>query len=330
MSKPAFSERRARDGDIGPLMVDVAGLSLTAEDREVLAHPLVGGLILFTRNYQDPAQLRALCNDILAIKQPRLLLAVDHEGGRVQRFRPGFSVIPPMRSLGELCERDPQQARAAARAHGRTIGRELADFGIDLPFAPVLDRDYGVSSVIGNRAFSGDCAQIADLARAFRAGLNEAGLAATGKHYPGHGAVAADSHHELPVDPRPLAEIESEDLPPFQALMDEGLESVMMAHVRYTEVDHTPASLSALWIKDILRRRMRFEGAVFCDDLSMNGAAVVGDYEARARLALEAGCDMLPVCNNRPAVLQLLSALRDLKPDPVASARLKKLYRRPQ
>lgn len=313
---------------LGPLMVDVAGLELTAEDREVLAHPLVGGLILFTRNYRDTEQLAALCKEILAVqRKPRLLLAVDHEGGRVQRFRVGFTRIPAMRTLGKLCEEDPAKAREEARLHGLTIGQELSAFGIDLCFAPVLDRDYGVSTVIGDRAFDNRCETIIELARAFRAGLNAAGLAATGKHYPGHGAVAADSHLELPVDRRSMDALQ-EDLEPFEALIKDGIESLMMAHVRYTSVDQTPASLSKIWIRDILRKRSGYEGAIFCDDLSMHGAAVVGSMEERARIALDAGCDMLPVCNDRPSVLALLDALKDLKPQKAASDRLKKLYRR--
>jgi beta-N-acetylhexosaminidase len=313
---------------LGPLMVDLAGLELTLEDRDVLKHPLVGGVILFTRNYRDHDQLRRLCKDLLTLRRPRLLLAVDHEGGRVQRFRPGFTAIPPMRELGRQIETDPAGARAAARLQGLTIGRELAAFGFDLPFAPVLDRDCGVSTIIGNRAFSSDCAHIVSLARAFNAGLHEAGLSATGKHFPGHGAVAADSHLELPIDERPLAELRRTELKPFAAMIKAGLESVMMAHVRYTQVDELPASLSKIWIRDILRKRMGFRGAVFCDDLSMNGAAVVGGYEARARLALEAGCDMLPVCNHRAGVLELLDTLRDVRPTKTISDRLKKLYRK--
>lgn len=325
-SKPKTTAAKS-SGLIGPLMVDVGGLELTAEDREVLRHPLVGGLILFTRNYRDPEQLAALCKDILAVKKPRLLLAVDHEGGRVQRFRMGFSRIPAMRTLGALCEENPAQAQAEARQHGLTIGRELAAFGIDLCFAPVLDRDYGVSTVIGDRAFHNDCEMLVTLARAFRAGLNEAGLVATGKHYPGHGAVAADSHHELPVDRRSL-EVLKQDMAPFDALIGDGIESLMMAHVRYTSVDQAPASLSKIWIQDILRKRMKYDGAIFCDDLSMGGAAVVGSMEDRARLALEVGCDMLPVCNDRGATIALLDALKDVKPTKAISDRLKKLYRR--
>ncbi|WP_439638755.1 beta-N-acetylhexosaminidase [Nevskia sp.] len=311
---------------LGPIMADVAGLALTAEDREVLAHPLVGGVILFARNYSDPEQLRALCNELLAIKSPRLLIAVDHEGGRVQRFRVGFTRIPAMGTLGRLHEESGLRAVEEARQHGETIGRELAGFGIDLCFAPVLDRDCGVSTVIGDRAFAADPQLIIKLSRAFRSGLNAAGLKATGKHFPGHGAVAADSHLELPIDRRPFADIERQDLVPFKALIDDGIESLMLAHVRYCAYDEIPASFSRKWIRGLLRSQYKYNGAVFCDDLCMKGAVVVGDIVERARVAITAGCDMLPVCNDRSEVVKLLDAL-PVKQRRLSSARLKALYR---
>ena len=307
-------------------MADVAGLSLTAEDRELLGHPLVGGVILFARNYSDPEQLRALCSELLAIKVPRLLIAVDHEGGRVQRFRVGFTRVPAMGTLSRLHEESPLRALDDARLHGETIGRELASFGIDLCFAPVLDRDCGVSTVIGDRAFAADPQLIIKLARAFRSGLNAAGLKATGKHFPGHGAVAADSHHELPIDRRPFADIEQKDLVPFRALIDDGIESLMLAHVRYSAYDDIPASFSRKWIRGLLRSQYKFNGAVFCDDLCMKGAAVMGDIVERARVAIASGCDMLPVCNERGEVVKLLDAL-PVKERRLSSARLKALYR---
>lgn len=313
---------------IGPVMLDIAGQELTAEDREVIAHPLVGGVLLFTRNYRDPEQLKRLCDDILAIKKPRPLLAVDHEGGRVQRFRVGFSRIPAMRTLGKLYEESPAKAHEESRRYGELIGQELGAYGFDLPFAPVLDRDCEVSQIIGDRAFASDTATLIELARSFWQGLNAAGLSATGKHFPGHGAVTADSHIELPVDRRQLPALEA-DMQPFKALMDEGLESIMMAHVRYTAVDATPASLSEKWIRGIVRRQWKYNGAIFCDDLSMGGAAVAGTLEERAKLALEAGCDMIPVCNDRNGALRVLEALREHKPNRLSSARLKRLYRRP-
>ncbi len=308
---------------LGPIMADVAGLSLTAEDREVLAHPLVGGVILFARNYSDPEQLRALCSELLAIKTPRLLIAVDHEGGRVQRFRVGFTRVPAMGTLSRLHEESPLRAAEEARQHGETIGRELGSYGIDLCFAPVLDRDCGVSTVIGDRAFSADTQLIIKFARAFRAGLNAAGLSATGKHFPGHGAVAADSHLELPI-----ADIEQKDLVPFKALIDDGIESLMLAHVRYSAYDDLPASFSRKWIRGLLRSEYKYNGAVFCDDLCMQGAVVIGDIVERANVALHAGCDMLPVCNDRTMVTKLLEAL-PVKERRLSSARLKALYRKP-
>lgn len=318
-----------RPGLIGPLMLDVAGLTLTDEDREVLSHPLVGGVILFTRNYRDPDQLKALCDELLALKSPRLLLAVDHEGGRIQRFRVGFSRLPAMRSFGQQCAESRAEAETAAERAGQTIGDELGAYGFDLPFAPVLDLDHGVSGVIGDRAFGSDVETVVTLTRAFRRGLNRAGLSATGKHFPGHGAVSADSHHELPVDRRSLDDIERTELAPFAALIRDGLESIMTAHVRYPAVDAVPASLSPIWVKQILRKRLGFQGVVFTDDLSMGGAAVAGSIEDRARMALDAGSDMALVCNDRPASIALLDALRDVRPRPTASVRLHTLYRRP-
>lgn len=313
---------------IGPIMADISGHVLSDEDREVLRHPLVGGVILFTRNYHDREQLRALCAELLALKSPRLLIAVDHEGGRVQRFRVGFTRVPAMASLGRRLAEDETAALAEAERWGATIGRELGEFAIDLCFAPVVDRDGGVSEIIGDRAFSTEPDTVIRLARAFRRGLNGVGMAATVKHFPGHGAVAADSHKELPIDRRPMADIEASELVPFRAMIEDGVESIMMAHVRYTAYDELPASLSSRWISGLLRGQYGYGGAVFCDDLTMGGAAVVGSMEERARLALTAGCDMLPVCNDRAASIQLLDALKDLKPEPAASARLARLYRR--
>jgi beta-N-acetylhexosaminidase len=313
---------------MGPLMADIAGLELTAEDREVLKHPLVGGVILFARNYSDPKRLKALCSELLSLKRPRLLLAVDHEGGRVQRFRVGFSRVPAMRTLGKRFEEDRRGALAESRRWGRTIGHELAAYGIDLCFAPVLDRDTGKSQVIGDRAFASDNDAIVALSRAFCAGLSAEGLAATGKHFPGHGTVIADSHHQLPVDRRSMEQIAATDLPPFVELIKDGIPSLMLAHVRYSAVDELPASLSRHWIQTVLRQQLHYDGALICDDLSMGGAAAMGSMEDRARLALAAGCDMLLVCNNRAGLLELLTALKNHHPQPAAARRLQKLYRK--
>ena len=291
----------------GPLLVDVAGTALDAEDRELLAHSVVGGVILFTRNYAHPSQLAELTAQIRAVR-PELLIAADTEGGRVQRFREGMTSIPAMRRLGVYAAADPQAGHAAVLEIAWLMATELAGVGVDMPLAPVVDVDYGVSGVIGDRAFGADAAQIADLAGAFAEGLRAAGSAATAKHFPGHGYVAADSHAELPVDDRDRAALDN-DMAPYRALIAVGLDSVMMAHVRYPAVDALPASLSTRWITDILRGELEYTGVVFCDDLSMGAAAALGDYQERARLALAAGCDYLPVCNNRAAVSALVDRL---------------------
>lgn len=313
---------------LGPLMVDVAGHALTDEDRAVLRHPLVGGVILFTRNFRDTSQITALCAEIRALRDPRLLIAVDHEGGRVQRFRVGFSRIPPMRTFGERYLIHADDAMARARQAGQTIARELVACGIDLCFAPVLDIDRGISGVIGDRAFSDRIEHIVDLATAFHTGLRAGGMAATGKHFPGHGAVYTDSHVELPIDRRSEAELRATELQPFVAMVGAGIDSLMMAHVRYPAVDELPASLSRIWIRKILREELGFKRAVFCDDLSMGAAAVVGSLTERAKLALAAGCDMLPLCNDRAGVHEVLAGLKDWRVRKTSSARVQKLHAR--
>ena len=310
----------------GPLMIDLAGPELAPEERDMLGHPAVGGMILFTRNYRDRAQLAALCAQAREAR-PGLLLAADYEGGRVQRFRDGFTVLPPMRALGELYDRDPAAARTAAGDCGLVMAAELGAVGLDMPLAPVLDLDRGVSSVIGDRAFHADPAAVAVLARALRRGLNAGGMVATGKHFPGHGGVAPDSHLELPVDERGPDELAA-DLAPFRDLVADGLESVMMAHLVYPAVDDRPASLSRRWIGERLRGDLGFDGAVFCDDLSMAGAAAAGDYPDRAAAALEAGCDILPVCNNRDAAVRLLDSLGETIGDADSVRRRRALARR--
>ena len=293
---------------LGPIMLDVAGTELDSEDRELLEHPLVGGLILFTRNYVNRAQLAALIQSMRVIR-PEMLIAVDYEGGRVQRFREGFTHLPAMRQLGECYDVNRDAALQLAEQCGWLIAAELREFDIDLSFAPVLDLDASVSSVIGDRAFHSEPLPTIELAKAFMAGLQSAGMAATGKHYPGHGQVAPDSHKELPIDERNYAQLDR-DLQPFKALIAAGLPSVMMAHIQYPAIDRLPASLSRHWVTDRLRGEYGFKGAVFTDDLSMGGAAAMGSYTDRASLALEAGCDMLPVCNYREGVIELLDGLR--------------------
>ena len=294
----------------GPVVLGVEGLVLTDADRARLAHPLTGGVILFARNFADPAQLAALTADIRAVRAPHLLVCVDHEGGRVQRFRNGFTAIPPMRTLGERWDTDVAFAAVEAHLLGRTIARELRAHGVDFSFTPVLDLDFGASTVIGDRAFHENPNAAAHLASCLRRGLNEGGCAAVGKHFPGHGFVAADSHHETPVDERPLADLIANDLVPFAVLAKEGLEAVMPAHVVYPAIDALPAGYSRVWLQDILRGRLGFDGLVFSDDLGMAGALTAGDIVARADAAIAAGCDMVLTCNEFADADDLLARWR--------------------
>ncbi len=308
---------------LGPLMVDLAGQELSAQDHEVLAHPLVGSVILFTRNYADPAQLLRLVAQIHAVRSPRLLVAVDHEGGRVQRFRTGFTPLPPLRLIGHQYDLDRGAGLELARRHGWLMASELLACGLDISFAPCVDLDYGFSAVIGDRAFHGRAAAVGDLAVAYMHGMRDAGMAATAKHFPGHGAVVADSHLALPVDRRELLDL-AEELTPYRRLIDNGLPAVMVAHILFPKVDTLPASLSRRWIGEVLRGQLGFSGTVFADDLSMAGAASCGDILARATQALAAGCDVLPVCNSRPSVLRLLAELH-VVPDPASHLRQARL-----
>ena len=292
---------------LGPLMIDVAGAELTAEDRELLRHPLVGGVILFTRNYVNSGQLRALTAAIHAERNPPLIVAVDQEGGRVQRFRTQFSNLPAARRVGYEFDLNARAGLEFARRMGWLMAAELRSHGVDLSFAPCVDLDYGASEVIGDRALHARAEVVGQLAVAYAHGMRDAGMAATAKHFPGHGAVVADSHMALPVDRRELADLQ-DDIAPYRLLIANALAGVMVAHVMYPAIDALPASLSKRWILGILRGDLRFQGAVFTDDLSMGGAASAGDVTTRARLALSAGCDMLPVCNNRPGVAALLIA----------------------
>lgn len=294
----------------GPLVVDVAGTVMTPAEEARLLHPLVGGVILFARNFTTRKQLVALTKRIHDLRSPSLLIAVDHEGGRVQRFRTdGFTTLPSMRALGTEWSKDPMDAMRMATDVGYVLGAELRACGVDLSFTPVLDLDFGVSSVIGDRAFDGDPRVVAMLARALSQGLAQAGMGACGKHFPGHGAVVADSHHAVPRDTRSLKKILEHDAAPYQWLGDQVIPSVMPAHVIYTKVDPMPAGFSAKWIKEILRKKLRYDGVVFSDDLTMEGAAVAGDILARARAALNAGCDMALVCNRPDLADDLLSRL---------------------
>ena len=308
---------------LGPLMIDIAGTELTDLDRERLCHPAVGGIILFARNYACSEQLERLCAEIHALRSPRLPIGIDHEGGRVQRCREGFTRLPAMRSLGEAWDRDPDptksQAREMARAIGYVLAAELRLHGVDLSFTPVLDLDWGRSAVVGTRAFHRDPEIVAALAGELIAGLRQAGMIACGKHFPGHGWVEADSHVAIPVDERTMNELVP-DMLPYRRLQ---LDAVMPAHVSFPRIESKSAGFSNYWI-DLLRNDIKFDGVVFSDDLSMEGASVAGDIVARATAAYRAGCDMLLVCNSPDAVGELLARWHEPL-DPVRSARIERL-----
>jgi beta-N-acetylhexosaminidase len=302
-----MAESRSVSLPRGPAMIGIEGTELTARDRERLVHPAVGGVILFARNYASPAQLRALCASVRALREPALPIAVDHEGGRVQRFREGFSAIPAMRRLGEQWDRDVAGAATEAARLGRLLASELRAHGLDFSFAPVLDLDHGTSGVIGDRAFHRNPNAVAHLAWAFVAGLAAGGMAAVGKHFPGHGFTAADSHETLPEDPRSLERIVAEDLVPFAALAKR-LAAIMPAHVVYPAVDAKPAGYSQTWLQEILRGRLGFDGLIVSDDLGMAGALGAGDVVSRADAAIEAGCDIVLACNEFDAIDELLGS----------------------
>lgn len=295
---------------LGPVMLDIHGPALTAEDRELLVHPNVGGVILFSRNYESPEQLRHLTREIHALRRPELIIAVDQEGGRVQRFHEGFTPLPAAHLLGRHYDLARERGLQLAETCGWLMAAELRDAGVDLSFAPVLDLDLGLSEVIGDRAFHRDPEIVARLAGRFAAGMRHAGMAPVGKHFPGHGGVIADSHHALPEDRRPYADL-LDDMRPYDVLVSEGLAGVMAAHVVYARLDRMPAGFSRWWLGTELRIRLRFQGAIFSDDLSMAGAAVAGSPAERALLALEAGCDVVLVCNDRAAAIAVVEALGD-------------------
>ena len=296
---------------IGPLMLDVAGLSLSETEKKSLISPVVGGLILFSRNYDNPDQLRNLIAEVRSLS-PNIIIAVDHEGGRVQRFKDGFTRIPPMATLNTLYRTDRDQALERAFELGWVLASELGSFDIDISFTPVLDRDCGISEVIGDRAFSGDPDVIIDLSSSLIKGMREAGMASTGKHFPGHGAVAADSHVDIPVDNRAYERIKREDMLVFESVIDNGLDAIMPAHVIYEQVDPSPAGFSRFWMQEVLRKELGFDGVIFSDDLSMEGASVAGDFKARANMALDAGCDMILVCNNPSGAEEVRKHLESL------------------
>jgi beta-N-acetylhexosaminidase len=306
-------------------MLDVEGLTLTPADRDLLREPAVGGVILFTRNYESPAQLADLVADIRAVRSPPLLVAADHEGGRVQRFREGFTALPPMRRIGHQFDSDPDSALSLARTTGWVAASELRSMDIDLAFTPCVDLDWGFSEIIGDRAFHRRPNVVADLASAYCRGLRDGGMAAVAKHFPGHGAVVPDSHEQLPVDRRGFGDL-LDDMRPYEKLVgNRQLAGIMLAHIVFTEMDEMPAGFSSYWIKNQLREQLGYDGAVFCDDLSMKATKKYGSMPVRAKLALQAGCDMVLVCNDRPAASATVAALREYS-NPLSLVRLARMH----
>jgi beta-N-acetylhexosaminidase len=306
---------------LGPLMIDVQGLRATPQECERLLNPLVGGVILFARNFSSKAQLIELTTQIHALRSPRLLIAVDHEGGRVQRFKEGFTRLPPMRRLGEFWMQDALAATRAATAVGYVLAAELLQAGVDFTFAPVLDLDYGGSSVIGDRSFHEDARVVAMLAKSVMHGMSLAGMKNCGKHFPGHGYVRADSHHEVPIDSRSFKAIQAADMAPYDWLGSPTLSAVMPAHVIYPKVDQHPAGFSTVWLQKILREQLKFDGVVISDDLSMEAAAVAGGPQDRVKAAISAGCDMVLLCNSPQSAAKVL-AMKSLKVSADSSRRI--------
>ncbi len=311
---------------LGPVVLDPTGPALTEDDRRRLRHPAAGGVILFAHNFETPEQLHALTEEIAALREPELPISVDHEGGRVQRFSAGFTTIAPMRRLGVLWDRDRESARRAARAVGTVISAELGAHGVDFSFTPVLDLDFGSSAVIGHRAFHYDPNAVGALAVQLIEGLAAGGMAAVGKHFPGHGYAAADSHTAVPSDPRPSQDIRRKDLLPYRSAIKAGLAAVMPAHVIYPQADAEPAGYSSYWLQGVLRGELGFEGLIFSDDLAMEGASTAGGIPERAKAALAAGCDMVLLCQNPQGQGKLLDSLAAT---PVAvPERIEKMRRR--
>ncbi|MFV2029965.1 beta-N-acetylhexosaminidase [Neisseria sp. S1] len=305
----------------GPVMADVQAFKLTEEEKQRLRDPAVGGVILFRRNFENIEQLKALVVEIKALRTPELIIAVDHEGGRVQRFIEGFTRLPAMSVLGEIWdESGADAAKAQAEQVGWVLATELSACGIDLSFTPVLDLNWGQCAVIGNRSFHREAEVVTELALALQKGLNRGGMKTCGKHFPGHGFVEGDSHHVLPQDNRCLDELEAADILPFRRLAAEGMAAVMPAHVVYPLVDSKPAGFSEKWLKQILRRDIGFNGVIFSDDLTMEGASGAGGIKARAQISFDAGCDIVLVCN-RPDLVDELRCNFEMPDNPELAAR---------
>ena len=309
----------------GPIMIDIEGYTLTPADRSFLCNALIGGVILFARNYKSPEQLTQLINEIHDLRDPRLLVAVDHEGGRIQRFINDFTRIPPMRYLGHYYDKDKNDACFLTEKIGWITGSELRAVGVDLCFAPCVDIDRNLNDVIGNRAFHLSPKIIRDLAASFCKGLKKAGMASIAKHFPGHGGVSIDSHHALPLDNRSITKL-MDDIYPYEALNKQrAIAGIMMSHVLYPKIDSLPAGFSSIWIEDYLRSHIGFDGAIFSDDLNMKAAAGFGSLQERAKIALTAGCDMILICNDRSAAKLVVKSI-DKNLNPFSMARLAKLY----
>jgi len=310
---------------IAPVMIDLEGLTLSEEEKELINHPLVGGIIFFARNFESVEQIQTLVKSIHANTSNTIITCVDQEGGRVQRFKDGFTRLPPLRPLGDLFDDSEEQAMGMAKAMGWLMASEVLAVGVDFSFAPVLDLDYGVSGVIGDRAFHSKPQSVSQLARAYIQGMEEAGMASVGKHFPGHGAVVADSHLELPKDERSTAEIMENDVIPFAELISLNvLQGIMPAHVVYSDQDTQPAGFSKTWLGQVLRKRLGFQGAIFSDDLNMAAAGMAGSFTDRANIAIDAGCDMVLVCNNRPGAIEVLDNCQ-WETIPESSQRLSKM-----
>ena len=313
---------------LGPVMLDIEGLELTPEDKEILRHPAVGGVILFTRNYHSLEQIENLITTIHNLRDPHLLIAVDHEGGRVQRFREGFTLLPAVRRIGELYDHNKKSAKSLAEKVGWLMAIELRSVGLDFSFAPVLDIDYEQCAVIGDRAFHSDPHAVYELAYAFIKGMESAGMAAVAKHFPGHGAVTDDSHLSIPIDHRSHDPVLQNDVYPYRMLIKNNLTGVMPAHVIFEKIHPQPAGFSSYWLKNVLREQLGFNGVIFSDDIDMQGASFAGDsYADRANSAMQAGCDMILVCNNRDGAIEVLDSLPDWN-NPVTNTRLARMHGR--
>jgi len=310
---------------LGSVMIGIEGLSLTDQDRKRLLHPLVAGVILFARNFESPEQLQALTSEIHALRHPKLLIGVDHEGGRVQRFKQGFTHLPPARTLGQKFDENAKHGLILAEQMGWLLATELLSVGVDFSFTPVLDLDYGCSSVIGDRALHADPQVVAKLGFALMKGMRQAGMPAVSKHFPGHGYIQADTHFEVAVDQRPFEQLWQWDLQPFLTFFENGGEAVMPAHVVYPQVDDLPADFSPRWLQQILRQRCHFDGCIVSDDLGMAAAKTIGSASERTLRALQAGCDLVLLCNEFEEIDQALQEV-NFHADPLSHARLIRMH----